>query len=143
MRPLTVRTERGSGPLPCRRLPVAGWGGGGGSRLLGGKAELQGGLVGLHAEAGEQVADLLLAVVDDLAGGGAVDRVGDVLAEALELVFELGHEVAGGSLGLRVHLPPNRGGKGRLGLPSRPSHPMTSRIFCQTPGKSARLPVAA
>src|SRR5262249_28018958 len=112
MRPLTVRTERGSEPLLCRRLPVAGCCGGGGSRLLGGEAELHGGLVGVLAEAGEQVADLLLAIVDDLAWGGVVDRLGDVLAEAFELVLELGHEVAGGSLGLWVHLPPKREGTG-------------------------------
>src|SRR5262249_52055688 len=82
-RPLTVSTEDGSAPLLCRRLPVSGWVGGGGSRLGGLQAELDGGLVGLLAEAGEQVADLLLAIGDDAAGGRGGDSGGDGSAQLL------------------------------------------------------------
>src|SRR5262249_4636007 len=73
MRPLIVRTERGSSPLFCNRWPVWGCFGGGGSRLLGLEAELDSGLVGDSAEARQEVADFLLAGVDDLAGWGLVD----------------------------------------------------------------------
>jgi hypothetical protein len=52
------------------------------------QAELDGGLVGLLSEAGEQVADLLLAVGDDAAGRGGVDGGGDVLAQLLELLAQ-------------------------------------------------------
>jgi hypothetical protein len=93
-------------------LPVVGWAGGGGSRLLGLEAELHGGLVGASAEASEQVADLLLAGVDDLAGRGLVDGVGDAPAELLELLAQLLQEglgrdlrlaICGGNLRLAVH----------------------------------------
>jgi hypothetical protein len=80
-----VSTEKGSGPLFCRSLPVCGWTGGGGSRLLGLEAELDGGLVGKLAETSEEVANLLLAGIDDLAGWGLVDGVGHPLTELLEL----------------------------------------------------------
>ena len=56
-------------------------------------AELQGGLVGGLAEVGEEVADLLLAGVDDLTGGGAVDGGGHVLTEALEAAPQLVEQV--------------------------------------------------
>jgi hypothetical protein len=102
MRPLTVRTLCSSGPLFCRRLPVLGCCGGGESRLRGVEAELEGGLVGVVPEEGEQVADLLLAGVDDLSGGCSVDGVGDVLAESLELAPELFEERLGRELGLGV-----------------------------------------
>jgi hypothetical protein len=46
--------------------------------------ELQGDLVGSLAEVSEEVADLLLAGVDDLAGGGEVDGGGNVLTQLLE-----------------------------------------------------------
>jgi hypothetical protein len=52
--------------------------------LRGVQTHLQGGLVSLAAEGSEEVADLLLAGVDDAAGGRLVDGLGDVLAEALE-----------------------------------------------------------
>src|SRR5262245_5068698 len=106
MRPLTVRTESGSGPLFWRRLPVCGWAGGGESRLRGVEAELDGGLVGVVSEAGEEVADLLLALGDDVSRLSLVDGVGDLPAEALERVAEDGGEVGGGDLRLGVHLAP-------------------------------------
>jgi len=87
MRPLTVRMEKGSAPLLWRRLPVRGWVGGGGSRLGGFQAELDGGLVGVLPEAGEQIADLLLALGDDAAGCGGVDGSRNIPAELLELLM--------------------------------------------------------
>src|SRR5690348_15467637 len=89
MRPLTVKTVCSAGPLFCRGVPVWGWSGGGESRLRGVAAELQGGLVGGLSEVGEEVADLLLAGVDDVAGGGAVDGIGHVLTELLEAAAQL------------------------------------------------------
>src|SRR4051794_33433805 len=103
MRPLMVRTEKGSGPLFWSRLPVSGCFGGGGSRLLGLEAELDGGLVGGLAEAGQEVADLLLAGVDDLAGWRVVDGIGHPPAEPLELSAELLDEGLGGDLRRALH----------------------------------------
>jgi hypothetical protein len=103
MRPLMVRTEKGSGPLFWSRLPVSGWFGGGESRLLGLEAELDGGLVGGLAEAGQEIADLLLAGVADLAGWGLVDGLGHPPAELLELGAELLDEGLGGDLRLTIH----------------------------------------
>src|SRR5262245_29068498 len=131
MRPLTVSTENDSAPLPCRRLPLCGWAGGGESHLGGVEAELHGGLVGALAEAGEQVADLLLAAGDDAAGGGLVDGGGDVAAELLEVAAQQGGQLVGTGLGLGVHGAPGKWGGG-LGPPSAPSQPMTSRKICQT-----------
>lgn len=52
-------------------------------------AELQGGLVGGLSEVGEEVADLLLAGVNDLAGRGAVDGGGDILTQLLKAAAQL------------------------------------------------------
>ena len=52
-------------------------------------AELQGDLVGGLSEVGEEVANRLLAGVDDLAGGGAVDGGGHVLTQLLETAAQL------------------------------------------------------
>jgi hypothetical protein len=76
--------------------------------LRGGGAELDGGLEGSAAELGEEVAHLLLAGVNDLAGGGGVDGVGDVMAEALEADTQLIQQGVGG-----------HGGLGRRGWRSR------------------------
>src|SRR3954469_16677873 len=103
MRPLMVRTEKGSGPLFCSGLPVSGCFGGGGSRLPGPGAELDGGLVGGLAEAGQEIADLLLAGVDDPAGWGLVDGIGHPPAELLELGAELLDEGLGGDLRWIIH----------------------------------------
>ena len=100
---MMVRTEKGSGPLFWSRLPVLGWFGGGGSRLVGLEAELDGGLVGGLAEAGQEIADLLLAGVDDLPGWRLVDGLDHPPAELLELVAELLHEGLGGDLRLVIH----------------------------------------
>src|SRR4051794_20595662 len=103
MRPLMVRTVKDSGPLFCSGLPVSGCFGGGGSRLLGPEAELDSGLVGGLAEAGQEVANLLLTGVDDLAGWGLVDGIGHPPAELLELNAELLHEGLGGDLRWAIH----------------------------------------
>src|SRR5262245_24724860 len=103
MRPLMVRTEDGSGPLFCSRLPVSGCFGGGGSRLLGLEAELDSGLGGGLAEARQEIADLLLAGVDDPAGWRPVDGIGHPPAELLELLAELLQEGLGGDLRLALH----------------------------------------
>jgi hypothetical protein len=71
--------------------------------LRGFESELEGGLEGGGAEVSEQVADLLLAGVDDLPGGGLVDGVGHVAAERLETASQLFEQVLGGELGLAVH----------------------------------------
>src|SRR5262245_63834590 len=87
MRSRAVRMACGSRPLFLRRRP-SGARGGGESRLRGVDLHLQGGLVGVAAEVGEEVADLLLAEVDDLSLGGLVDGIGDALAQALEAVAQ-------------------------------------------------------
>lgn len=48
------------------------------------EAELDGGLVGGLSELSEEVADLLLAGVDDLASGSPVDSGGHILTKLLE-----------------------------------------------------------
>src|SRR5262245_2343275 len=103
MRPLMVRTEKGSSPLFCNRWPVSGCFGGGGSRLLGLEAELDSGLVGDSAEARQEVADRLLAGGDDLAGWGLVDGIGHPPAELLKLLAQLLHEGLGGDLRWAIH----------------------------------------
>src|SRR5947209_3325168 len=103
MRPLMVRTVKGSGPLFCSRLPVSGCFGGGESRLLGLEAELDSGLVGGLAEACQEIANLLLAGVDDLAGWRVVDGIGHPPAELLELLAQLLHEGLGGDVRLAIH----------------------------------------
>ena len=55
-------------------------------------AELQGGLVGGLAEVRKEVADLLLAGVDDLAGGSTVDGGGHVPAQLLEAALQLSQQ---------------------------------------------------
>lgn len=52
-------------------------------------AELDGGLVGGPSEVREEVADLLLAGVDDLAGRGGIDGSGDVLTKLLKAAAQL------------------------------------------------------
>lgn len=47
-------------------------------------AELEGGLIGGLAKVREQVADLFLAAVNDLAGRSRVDGGSDILTELLE-----------------------------------------------------------
>jgi hypothetical protein len=69
--------------------------------LRGVGAELDGSLKGGLSEHSEQVADLLLAVVDDLASGSGVDGGGHLQAQFLEATTQL----------LQKHL----GGKDRFG----------------------------
>jgi hypothetical protein len=56
--------------------------------LRGVESGLQGGLVGVLPEVGEEVADAFLAGAEDLAGGGLVDGVGDLLAEHLKALVQ-------------------------------------------------------
>jgi hypothetical protein len=71
--------------------------------LRGVGAELQGGLVGGLSEVGEEVADLLLAGVDDLAGGGVVDGGGHVLTQLLEAAAQLLEQGVGRQEGFGRH----------------------------------------
>jgi hypothetical protein len=87
-----------SRPLLCRRWPVCG-SSGGKSRFRGSATQLEGGLVDRPAEVAEEVADGLLAVADDVPGGGAADGVGDVAAELLEGVLQGPGQVLGGNRG--------------------------------------------
>ena len=96
MRPLMVRTVCSSAPLFWRGFAVWGCSGGGESRLRGVEAELDGGLERGKSEVGEEVADLLLAGVDDLAGGGVIDGGGHILTESLEVAAKLIQEGTGG-----------------------------------------------
>jgi hypothetical protein len=71
--------------------------------LRGVKSELQGGLEGSLSEVGEEVTNLLLALVDDGPCGGGVDGDGNVKAELLEATAQLLKQILGGELGLAVH----------------------------------------
>jgi hypothetical protein len=71
--------------------------------LHGIEAELDGGLKGGSPEVGEEVADLLLAGVDDRPGGGGVDGGGHALAELLEAAAQLFQEGVGGRGGFGRH----------------------------------------
>src|SRR5947209_8013235 len=84
-----VRMVCSSGPLFCNGIPVCGWSGGGKSRLRGIRAEREGGLVSGLSEVRQEVANLLLAGMDDLTGGGLVDGLGHVLTELLEAATQL------------------------------------------------------
>lgn len=52
-------------------------------------AELQGGLIGGQSEVGEQVANLLLAGIDDLTGRRLIDGGSDLLTQELETAAQL------------------------------------------------------
>jgi hypothetical protein len=71
--------------------------------LRGIEAELDGGLVGGQSEVGEEVADFLLASIDDLAGGGGVDRGRHPLTELLEAAAQLLQEGVDGQGGFGGH----------------------------------------
>ena len=58
-------------------------------------AELEGGLVGGRPEVSEEVADLLLAAVDDGPGRGVVDGGSHVPTEFLEALAQLVTKVIG------------------------------------------------
>ena len=100
------------------------------------QSELHGGLVGVPSEEGEQVADLLLAGVDDLPGRGLVDGASDVLTEFLELAPQLLQQGVSRQLGLRA--PRGSGvGVGDSGPGGASTAPgrlsgqgMTPRIIC-------------
>ncbi len=70
--------------------------------MCGVEAELHGGLVGGLSQVGEEVTNLLLTGVENLAGGGLVDGVGDLLAEVLELAAELVQQIGRRQLGLEL-----------------------------------------
>src|SRR5438105_2553980 len=103
MRPLMVRTVRSADPLFGKGFAVWGWAGGGKSRLRGVEAELDGGLEGDLSEVSEEVADLLLAGVDDRPGGSPVDGRGHVLAELLEAAAQRFQQSVGGQGRFRRH----------------------------------------
>jgi hypothetical protein len=79
--------------------------------LRGVEAELDGGLIGRLAKVGEQVANLLLAGVENLTGRGLVHGVSDVVAELLEVLAQLGEQGVSGELRWGGH--GRSGGKGR------------------------------
>jgi hypothetical protein len=63
--------------------------------LRGVGAELDGGLESGEPEVGEEVANLLLAGVDDSSGRCGVDSSGHILAELLETPTKLFQEIGG------------------------------------------------
>ena len=67
------------------------------------EAELDGSLIGSQSEVGEEVADFLLAGIDDLAGGGGVDRGRHILTKSLEVAAKLIQEGIGGDGRFRGH----------------------------------------
>jgi len=64
---------------------------------------LDGGLISGQSEVGEEVADFLLAGIDDLAGGGGVDCGRHILTESLEVAAKLIQEGIGGDGRFRGH----------------------------------------
>src|SRR5215213_3288284 len=139
MRPLTVRMVCSSGPLLWRGLPVWGCSGGGESRLRGVGAELDGGLVGGGAEVGKQVADLLLAAVDDGPGRSPVDGGSDIPAEFLKALAQLfAKSISGqgrfGRHGVLLAGAPTSHPAGSAELPSQSRR---SRMICHTLLRSA------
>ncbi len=82
---------------------------GGKSRLRGIDFELQGGLEEVETEVGEEVADGLLGVSNDVTGGGEVEGVGDGLAELVEARAEGSDEVLGGDGRKGVHADLRKG----------------------------------
>jgi hypothetical protein len=71
--------------------------------LRGIEAELEGGLIGGLPKLGEEVADLLLAGVDDRPGGGSVDGGSHPLTKLLEAAPQLLEEGVGGQEGFGGH----------------------------------------
>jgi hypothetical protein len=53
--------------------------------LRGVGAELEGGLIGDLSEVGEEVANLLLAGIDDLSGGRLIDGGSHILTQLLKM----------------------------------------------------------
>ena len=60
--------------------------------MRGVEAELNGGLIRGLSEVGEEIADFLLAGIDDLPGGRLVDGGGHALTELLEAPAQLFQE---------------------------------------------------
>ena len=89
------------------------------------EAELDGSLIGGSPEVGEEVADLLLAGVEDLAGGGGVDCGGHTLTKLLEAAMQLLQEGVGGQGGFGGHeLLLCDGAIGWRARPLQPSFPL-------------------
>jgi hypothetical protein len=104
--------------------------------LRGVEAELDGGLEGGLSEVSEEVADLLLAGVDDLTGGGTVDGRSHPLTKLLEAAAQLFHEGVGGQGRFDGHglllLHKANGYRARLRRPSFPPQFRRSRKICHT-----------
>jgi hypothetical protein len=71
--------------------------------LRGIEAELDGGLKGGLSEVGEEVADFLLASIDDRPDGGSVDGGSHTLTKLLEAAAQLFQEGVGGQGGFGGH----------------------------------------
>ena len=104
--------------------------------MRGVEAELDGGLEGGLSEVGEEVADLLLAGVDNLPGGGTIDSRSHPLTKLLEAATQLFHEGVGGQGRFGGHglllLHKVNGYRARLRRPSFPSQFRRSRKSCPT-----------
>ncbi len=85
------------------------------------ESKLNGSLISGLSEVRKQVADLLLAGIENLPGGGGVDRVGNVLTEFLEVAAQLVEKVVSGKLGVGVHRRVSQGeGVRCLAAPRQP-----------------------
>src|SRR5205807_1496238 len=102
------------------------------SRFRGINLQLQSGLVGVAAEVGEEVADLLLAGVEDVAGGSLVDGVGDATAEFLKAAAEALQEGVGGNGRQGVHRGSRCWGKEKR-VPGLTVSIGNARKFCRAP----------
>lgn len=85
------------------------------------ESKLEGSLIRGLPEVRKQVADLLLAGIENLASGGGVDRVRHVLTEFLEAAAQLVEKVLGGKLGVGLHRRVSQGeGLRWLAVPRQP-----------------------
>ncbi len=85
------------------------------------ESKLNGSLISGLSEVRKQVADLLLAGIENLHGGGGVDRVGNVLTEFLEVAAQLVEKVLSGKVGVGVHRRVAQGDRsGWLAAPRQP-----------------------
>jgi hypothetical protein len=94
--------------------------------LRGIKAELNGGLIGGLSEVSQEVADFLLAGVDDLARRSRIDGSGDILAKSLETLTQLFQKILGGNGRFEGHgLLLSSIGNVQHARPPRPGFPLS------------------